>query len=91
MQDGCYFLMHCLEDNVFCQVMQPYVGSSLQAACQCLHQLCLYQVFFGGEWADPSHASLAMTSWQGTSSLLGSWGLTLTETGHLGHLLSCFC
>ena len=27
------------------------VGSSIQVACQCLQQICLYQASLGGDWA----------------------------------------
>ena len=30
--------------------LQPCVGSSIQVACQCLQQICLYQAFLGGDW-----------------------------------------
>ena len=28
------------------------MGSSIHVACQCLQQICLYQVFLGGDWAE---------------------------------------
>ena len=36
---------------LICQVLQPCVGSSLYAACQCLQQLSLCQAYLGGNWA----------------------------------------
>ena len=53
-------------------------GLSLQAACQYLQQLCLYQAFWGRDWAGmmdwhKSRANLVMTSGQGTLNLWGSW------------------
>ena len=46
----------------------PYVGSSLQAACQCLQQLCLYQAFWGRDWA-------GMDFWARDLKLMGVLGL----------------
>ena len=47
--------------NSFCNVcrtmglnlsgLQHCVGSSIQVACQCHQQICLYQAFLGGDWA----------------------------------------
>ena len=37
-----------------------------------------------------SRANLEVTSGQGTLNIWGSWGLTLTETDHLGRLLLLF-
>ena len=55
------------------------MGSSIQAACQCLQQLCLCQAFLGEERAGmvgwpQSHANFAVTSGQGTK-LIGILGL----------------
>ena len=36
---------------LICLALQPYVGSRLQAACQCLQRLCLYQAFWDRDWA----------------------------------------
>ena len=52
------------------------MGSSLQAACQCLQQLRLYQAYRGGDSAGivgwhQSRANLVVTSGQGTLKIRG--------------------
>ena len=56
---------------------QPYVGSSLGEACQCLQLKCLCQAFCGRDWAGRggqhrSHADPAVTFGQGTYRGLGA-------------------
>ena len=58
-----------------CLALQPYVGSSLQAACQCLQQLCLYQAFWDGDWAGMAESCKSCNdSGKGTLNLWGYSG-----------------